>query len=219
METIDILTVDIYFKIFSYLYPSLNYLYLVNNKFFKYSLILLDKLNKIKVIDDVLEFNNINFDDIFNILNIYANYKYLRLNHINDNIDICKLLKLINISSEITIFISNSNIFISSDINTYKLNIFNCKIDVEQSMNKINIIDSKYININKINILRNIFLSLELTNVFEFIYINTICDIKTIEMNNCEKYMIYNRNKYLLKIIFPNGDFILKNEEKLCRGK
>lgn len=190
-------------------------------------------------INDVLEFNNVNYKKIsmvLTILNKYNNFKKLKLNCINDVVDICHLTKIIKLNKlNITIFISNSDICIIDNIETYKLYIYKCNF--VETPNKITVTNTKYIEFNEtyINDLKNdLYLRneqnikksilLEVTDVEEFVYINTKYNdlqtkyIQKIEVNNCENYMIYNKNKYPLIISFPNGGFFLKTDEKICRN-
>lgn len=189
--------------------------------------------------NDVLEFNNVSYEKIstvLTILNKYNHFKNLKLNCINDVVDICHLTKIIKLNNlDITIFISNSDMCIKDNIETYKLYIYKCNLI--ETPNKIIVANTKYIEFNEIyindlkndlylrneqNIKKSILL--EIIDVEEFVYINTKYNdlqttyIQKIEVNNCKNYMIYNKNKFPLSISFPNGGYFLKTEEKICRN-
>lgn len=218
MTNIKLLTKNIYDIIFSYLYPSLNNIRLINKTFAKYVWNIINKHNRIKHIDDIIEFNHIHFEKMLNILSECKKYRFLRLNYLIDTVDICKLIQIIHSlnTTDIIIFILNSDICITESIQTYKLYLNNC--NVKRSLNKICVNNTKYIEFNKINNTCRVFSLLELTNVYEFVcknFKNT--HMQMIEMNDCKNYMIYNIDIHPFKISFPNGDFILKNGEKICR--
>lgn len=182
--------------------------------------------------NDTLEFNGVNFEKILTtltILNKHNSFKNLKLDSINDVVDICYLIQIIKLNNlKLTIHISNSEICIEGKIDAYQLYLYNCNLT--KVNNIITIINTKYIEFNEIYINesdvnnKNNAILLELINVEEFVYINLKHNnlqtkyIHTIEVNHCQNYMIYNKNKFPLHISFPNGGYILKTEEKICRN-
>lgn len=193
---------NVHYKIISYLYPKIGYLRLINKKFLSYIRILLKK-GRIINIDDVVDFFHINFQKIINFLDKCPYYKFIRLNYINDNIDVCELIKHVTFQNKM-IYISNSKLCVYDDIQTHELHIHNCTI----STDKIKIKNVKYVIFENIY---NFFLSLELSNVDSFIFTNEhkslLYDTQTtIQIDeNCKNFIIYNRQKDPIKIIHKDN--------------
>ena len=199
---------NVHYKIISYLYPKIHFLRLINKKFKNYIRILLKK-SRIINIDDVVDFFHINFQKIIKFLDRCPHYKFIRLNYINDYVDVGELIKHKTIQNKMT-YISNSKLYIYDDIQTHELHIHNCAII---NSDKIKIKNVKYVIFENIY---NFFLSLELSNVDFFIYKNENKSLHyntqtTIQIDeNCKNFIIYNRQKYPIKILHKDNETFLQ---------
>lgn len=212
MNKFMILSNNVHYKIISYLYPKISCLRLINKKFLKYIRILLKK-GRILNIDDVVEFFHINFQKIINFLDKCPYYKFIRLNYINDHIDVCELIKHATFQNKM-IYISNSKLCVYDDIQTHELHFHNCAII--NLIDKIKIKNVKYVIFENTYNSSTYILSLELSNVDSFIYTNEHKGLynytqTTIQIDeNCNNFIIYNRQKDPMKIIHKDNETFLQ---------
>lgn len=203
------LSKDIYYKIFSYLYPEINYLMLINKQYMRYISTFL-KNSRIKCIDDVVDFSNINFQKILSFLNKNLHHKFIRLNYIRDNIPL--------IFRDKTIYISHSDLYVDDVIQTHKLNIDNCNILTDT----IKIKNTKHVTIKNIHNPNTLILTIELSNVEHFIFINELTiyyvaiSVKIDE--SCNDISIFNKHRCPIQIIH-NGTHTLKFNYKYIYSK